>query len=106
MLRDIGGPKPVRGVGGEDPLDQVVVDRRERAGAATLAAMADPLQAGACHQPGDTFASDLQPLAQAQLGVDPRSSVGLSDISWTSRIELVRTMSARARADGRRLAAS
>lgn len=50
MLGDVGEPDPVRRFGGEPPLDQVVMGGHVRA-MPPLAAVADPVDAGAAHQP-------------------------------------------------------
>lgn len=75
MLGDVGEPDPVRRVGAELPLDQVVMGGRVRA-VALLAAVADPVDAGAAHQPCHAFAPDAQAQAHAQFGMHPRCPIG------------------------------
>jgi len=75
VLSDVGAPQPLRGVGDEVALHQIVVHGRVRAAPAGLARSADAAQAGLAHQPGHALAGDRQAQAEAQLGVHSRSAV-------------------------------
>ena len=75
MLGDVGEPDPIRAFGGEPPLDQVVMGGRVRA-MPLLAAVADPVDAGAAHQTCHPFTPDAQAQAHAQFSMHPRCPIG------------------------------
>ena len=72
----VGALQPVRPVGDEPALDQVVVDGRVRVAAAGLAGSTDAADPGLPHEPSDALAGDRQAHPEPQLGMNARSAVG------------------------------
>lgn len=70
VLGGVGAPQPVRAVGDEPALKQVVVRGRVWPATAGLAGSADAADLGVAHQPGDPLACNGEPHAQPQLGLD------------------------------------
>ena len=77
---EVADPEPVRLGAGEVAVDEVrrrvslrIADRRLEAAAASVGAADAELP----HQPSDALLADLDAIAEAQLGVDPRCTVDL-----------------------------
>ena len=75
MLRDLGAPQPVRCIGDEPPLHQVLMDRR-RWSVPLLAGSADTDEAEDAHESGDAFAAHPHAAPEPQLEPDPRRAMG------------------------------
>ncbi len=78
VLGHVGDVEPVRGIGGEVPLDQV---RRWRGGlvatrGAPQTTSVHALQAGGAHQPLDTAVADLDATTHGELGMHTAVAVG------------------------------
>lgn len=74
VLGHVSDPEPVRAVGHELPLDQVLVDRRGRPVTA-LPAVTDALDAGGAHQPGNSLLPDPMSTSKLEFGMDPRGAI-------------------------------
>jgi hypothetical protein len=77
QIREVGDPQHVGLLRSELPLDEVIGDANalHPHGCATPLASHKPGDAGLRHQPLDTLASDLDPVRDPQLGLDPRTAV-------------------------------
>jgi hypothetical protein len=80
VLGDVHDPEPVRALGIEGSVDEVVtgLGRRVPAGAAPTPATVDAGHAGLAHQALDPLAGAAGGEAEAELGVHPRGPIGAS----------------------------
>ncbi len=78
VLRDVAEPQPVRGVGAELPLHEVLVGRGVRLPPAPLPTVRDAHEPAQPHQPGDAFPADVNAEPEPQLGEHPRRAIGLA----------------------------
>lgn len=82
VLGDVAHPKLVRSLHVEAPHHQVLRELgfRVAPGASTALAPVDALDPGRPHEAGHPFSTDPDPLAQAELCVHPRGSVGAAGL--------------------------
>ena len=104
QVGDVGDPQDVRAAGLKSRSHEVVGDAHARhadggAAALSLHKARDP---GLSHEPLDTLAADPDPVAEAQLGVDPPCAVDAPSPVWICLILSVSHASWSARSDGGR----
>jgi len=80
VLRDVAEPEPVRPVSAELPIYEDLVRGRVRLPASPLATMRDADQPVLPHQPGDTFAGDVNAKPEPQLGQHSRRTIRCSRV--------------------------
>ena len=84
VLRNIAEPEPVRRVGAELPLHEILVSCGVRLPPAPFASMRHPGQTIEAHQPCDALLPDVNTEPEPQLGQHPRGTIGAARLPMDS----------------------